>query len=63
MLCPEETHKGKKWFKGTADAVRQNIDDLNKTSADYFLILSGDQLYNINLLNMVEFAKNTDADL
>jgi len=43
--------------------VRQNIDDLNKTSADYFLILSGDQLYNINLLNMVEFAKNTDADL
>ena len=34
-----------------------------KSSADYFLILSGDQLYNINFQNMVAFAQEKQADL
>ncbi len=63
MLCPEETAAGIRWFKGTADAVRQNLGHLSDPSIDYYLILSGDQLYNLDLLQMVEFAKKKDADL
>ncbi len=63
MLCPEETPTRKHWFKGTADAVRQNIEHLSVAHVDYFLILSGDQLYNINFTEMLNFAKKQDADL
>lgn len=63
LLSPEETPTKKVWFKGTADAIRQNLDRLMKAPVDYFLILSGDQLYNINFKEMVEFAIEKDADL
>lgn len=63
LLCPEENSQKKVWFEGTADAVRQNMDHLLKSSADYFLILSGDQLYNIDFREMIRFAKEKDADL
>src|SRR3989339_2045005 len=63
ILCPEETEEGMRWFKGTADAVRQNLEHFQDSMIDYYLILSGDQLYNIDLLQMVEFAKKNDADL
>jgi glucose-1-phosphate adenylyltransferase len=63
MLCPEETPHRKIWFNGTADAVRQNMEHLLKSSADYFLILSGDQLYNIDLQQLLDCAKRTGADL
>lgn len=63
MLSPEETPEGVKWFKGTADAVRQNLNHFQDSEIEYYLILSGDQLYNIDLLEMVEFAKKTNADL
>src|SRR5271170_553850 len=36
MLCPEETPHRKVWFKGTADAVRQNLEHLETTNAEYF---------------------------
>lgn len=63
MLCPEETPQRKVWFKGTADAVRQNLEHLEKTNAEYFLILSGDQLYNMNFTEMLQFAIKEDADM
>lgn len=63
MLCPEETPLRKLWFKGTADAIRQNLEHFESAPVDYFLILSGDQLYNINFTEMLEFAKKQDADL
>lgn len=63
LLCPEESTHGKTCFKGTADAVRQNLDTLLKAPVDYFLILSGDQLYNIDFKKMVEFAEEKQADL
>lgn len=44
LLCPEDTDLKKVWFKGTADAVRQNLKHLEQTNAEHFLILSGDQL-------------------
>lgn len=63
MLCPEETSEGIQWFKGTADAIRKNLKYLQDPNVEYYLILSGDQLYNIDLLQMISFAKKTDADL
>ena len=63
LLSPEETPQRKVWFKGTADAVRQNLEHLLKSDADYFLILSGDQLYNTCFTPMLNLARETDADL
>lgn len=63
LIGPQEVRGEKIWFKGTADAIRQNIDSLLQTPCDYFLILSGDQLYNINFAQMLDFAKQKNADL
>ncbi|MEN9654211.1 MAG: glucose-phosphate adenylyltransferase [Chlamydiota bacterium] len=64
VLTPQENEQGvREWFNGTADAVRKNLPTLLKSSADYFLILSGDQLYNINFQEMVQFAQDKQADL
>jgi glucose-1-phosphate adenylyltransferase len=63
LLSPEETLHRKVWYKGTADAIRQNLDHFKSSSVDYFLILSGDQLYNMDLHEMLLFAKASDADL
>ncbi len=51
------------WFQGTADAIRQNLEYLIETPADYFLILSGDQLYHMNFQHMVETAQEKDVDV
>lgn len=64
LLTPEESPVGEKlWFNGTADAIRKNAPKVFKSPLDYFLILSGDQLYNINFHKMLAFAINRDADL
>lgn len=63
LLSPEETSHRRVWYKGTADAVRQNLDYLQNFPVDYFLILSGDQLYMIDFLPVIAFAKEEDADL
>jgi glucose-1-phosphate adenylyltransferase len=64
VLTPQINEKGgKEWFAGTADAVRKNLPTLLRSPADYFLILAGDQLYNINFQHMVSFAQAKKADL
>ncbi len=63
MLSPEQRFDQAIWYEGTADAVRKNLDHLVKIPTDYFLILSGDQIYNMELDDMVNFAEERDADL
>jgi glucose-1-phosphate adenylyltransferase len=63
LLCPEEDTDKKVWFEGTADAVRKNLHHLIKAPVDYYLILSGDQLYNINLIELLQFARDTKAEM
>lgn len=63
LLVPEERNGEKICFKGTADAVRQNLDYFAEIPADYFLILSGDQLYNINFQKMINFGVDVDAGM
>lgn len=62
LLFPEETPTGKIWFKGTADAVRQSLEYFESSSAEYFLILSGDQLYNMDFNKLFAFAEESNAD-
>lgn len=63
ILTAEQKPTQKSWYQGTADAVRQNIDYLLESPVEYFLILSGDQLYHINFLEMINYAKVVDADV
>lgn len=64
ILTPQINAQGEQeWFLGTADAVRKTLPTLLKSSAEYFLILSGDQLYNINFQGMLFFAQTHEADL
>jgi glucose-1-phosphate adenylyltransferase len=63
FLYPEENQEGLSMYQGTADAIRKNLPAFENCTSDYFLILSGDQLYNMDLFAMLEFAKKKDADL
>lgn len=63
MISVEQKHGEKNWFQGTACAVRQNMHYFTELPTDYFLILSGDQVYNMDYQHMIDFAKETQADL
>lgn len=51
------------YYSGTADAVRKNLSLIRHFPGDYVVILSGDQVYNMDLEAMLEQAKQTNADL
>lgn len=63
LLVPEEREEGRVWYKGTADAIRQNLPYLETVEADYFLILAGDQLYNLYFPEMFDYAFHVNAGL
>ena len=63
LISAEQRHAQKSWFQGTACAVRQNLHYFTETPAEYFLILSGDQIYNMDFQHLMNFAKETNADL
>lgn len=53
ILSAEQTSQGDLWYQGTADAVRQNLHHFHAKDDDLILILSGDQLYQMNLEELV----------
>ena len=63
ILAAEQTRESQDWFQGTADAVRQSFHRLNKIDHDTVLILSGDQLYNMDFQDILKYHKAQDADL
>lgn len=63
LLSAEQKPTPTGWFQGPADAVRENVEYFIETPADYFLILSGDQLYNMDFRNILRVAKTSNADL
>jgi glucose-1-phosphate adenylyltransferase len=63
ILSAEQKPSKQNWYQGTADAIRQNVEYLTDGDADYFLILSGDQLYQMDFEEMVALAEETDADV
>lgn len=54
ILAAEQTPSSVAWFQGTADAVRQSLHHLSVYEFDYVLILSGDQLYQMNFREMID---------
>lgn len=63
LLNPEETPTGHISYEGTADAVKKNLEYILQYPIDYIMILSGDQLYNMDLYAMLQFAMAKEADL
>ncbi len=63
ILPPHTGFKDSDWYKGTADAVRQNIDFLEKNPADEVVILSGDHIYNMDFHAMLEYHRYKNADV
>lgn len=62
ILPPYQEEKGGKWYKGTANAIYQNIEYVDRYEPEYILILSGDHIYKMNYDNMLEFHKEKGAD-
>lgn len=63
ILAAEQTPGNKDWFQGTSDAVRQSRKHYDNHDFDYILILSGDQLYQMDFEAMVKHHIAQKADL
>jgi glucose-1-phosphate adenylyltransferase len=63
ILAAEQTPDNPTWYQGTADAVRQGLRHIEPFESDYVLILSGDQLYQMNFAEMLENHKKLGADI
>lgn len=63
ILAAEQTASNTDWFQGTADAVRQSIHHMANHDYDYVLILSGDQLYQMDYRLMFERHIQNKSDL
>lgn len=63
ILAAEQTTSSESWYQGTADAVRKNLKHFHDQNADYYVILSGDQLYRMDFQKMLERHIETGAEL
>ena len=63
ILPPYTAGKTGEWYKGTANAIYQNIKYIEQYDPEYVLILSGDHIYKMNYNKMLEFHKEKKADL
>ncbi len=63
VLAAEQTPHNKTWFQGTADAVRQSMHHFLRHDFEYFLILSGDQLYQMDYEHLIEEHEKNDAKI
>jgi len=63
ILAAQQTPEGSQWYQGTADAVRQNMRYFLERPFDYFLILSGDQLYRMDFRTLLYQHIQTGADI
>ncbi|MEY2835033.1 MAG: hypothetical protein RLZZ557_695 [Bacteroidota bacterium] len=63
IIAAEQTPDNPAWFQGTADAVRQSLRHISQQDFDYVLILSGDQLYQMDFEDMIENHVKSAADI
>lgn len=63
ILPPYMSQKGGRWYNGTADAITQNIEFIDRYDPEYVLILSGDHIYKMDYSQMIAFHKEKQADL
>ena len=60
---PAQMRHGNKWYQGTADAIHQNNYLLERSDAEWTLILSGDHIYRMDYASMLETHKSNSADV
>lgn len=63
ILAAEQTPDNPQWFQGTADAVRKSMHHVYDFEFDYVLILSGDQLYQMDFMEMLDNHEKKEADI
>src|SRR6202162_3237944 len=63
ILAAQQTPEGARWYQGTADAVRQNLRYFLEGEFEYFLILSGDQLYTMDFIELLNQHIDSGADI
>lgn len=63
ILAAEQTPESTQWYQGTADAVRQSLKHLSSFQFDHVLILSGDQLYQMDFGSMFRTHEKENADI
>ena len=62
VLPPYERHDKKSgWYKGTANAIYQNIDFIDRYNPDYVLVLSGDHIYKMDYAAMIAYHEKNEA--
>lgn len=61
ILPPYQGQKGGDWYKGTANAIYQNIEFIERYNPEYVLILSGDHIYKMDYSKMIEQHEVTGA--
>ena len=62
ILPPYQGKNGADWYKGTANAIYQNLQFINRYDPEYVVILSGDHIYKMDYAKMLEHHKKTGAD-
>ena len=61
ILPPYQGQSGSDWYKGTANAIWQNMEFINRYDCDYVLILSGDHIYKMDYAKMLDYHKKQGA--
>ncbi|HOU10302.1 MAG TPA: glucose-1-phosphate adenylyltransferase [Clostridiales bacterium] len=62
ILSPYQQMEGSQWYKGTANAIYQNIQFIDRYAPEYVLILSGDHIYKMDYSRMLDYHKDKKAD-
>lgn len=63
ILPPSTGFRDADWYKGTADAIRQNLSFIKNHPSEEILILSGDHIYQMDLYAMIEYHRQKNADI
>ncbi len=63
ILQPYSSADGEKWFRGPANAICQNIDYIDSQNPEYLLVLSGDHIYKMDYMEMLEYHKERNPAL
>ncbi len=61
ILSPYQQIKGTEWYKGTANAIYQNINFIDRYNPEYVAVLSGDHIYKMDYNKMLQYHKEKDA--
>lgn len=62
LLPPYMNKEGGNWYKGTADAIYQNISYVDYYDPEYIIVLSGDHIYKMDYSKMLDYHKEKNAD-